>query len=134
MWKTFEEDGANKSLELGELISRNIQTRMTPFGFSDEILGKRGKKMDKIELRNVLEGEKFITGEHLHENDLSPGDLLKVSSRYFVNIRAACDLFPDRSADKPNYDDVQLYLVGGSKLSEAKVKKALISNMALFRK
>ena len=35
MWKNFEEDGANKSFELGDLISRNLQTRMTPFGFSD---------------------------------------------------------------------------------------------------
>ena len=88
--------------------------------------------MDKSELRNVLEGERFIKNDHLHENDLAPGDVFKVSSSYYVNIRAACDLLPDRLVTKPNYYDVNLYLLKGSKLSEAKVKKVFIKQYGLL--
>jgi len=37
MWKCFNEDGVNQSLELGELISRNLHTRMKPFDFNKDL-------------------------------------------------------------------------------------------------
>ena len=124
MWQTFGDDGVNKSLELGELISRNLQTRMEPFGFSDEILKKSEREINKSELRNVLEGERFLKSDQLHENDLAPGDVFKISSDYYINIRAACDLFPNRSIENPSYDDIKLYLLKGTNLSPEKVKEA----------
>jgi len=123
MWKNFGDDSANKSLELGELISRNLHTRKAPFEFSYEILSKRGKKIDRLELRRVLEGGRFISRANLHENDIAPGDVFKVSSKYYVNIRAACDLIPDRAMANSSQDNVQLYLLKGTKLSDKQIRK-----------
>jgi len=98
IWKNFHEDGGNKSLELGELISRNLHTRMTPFEFDDELLDQDGGVVDRNELRSVLEGERFLKG--LHPDAISTGDVFKESYqegntekyRYWLNIRAQCDL------------------------------------------
>ena len=121
MWKTYGDDGANNSLELGELITRNLHTRMTPFEFSDEILSLKEEIIDRIELCRVLEGERFLLNTNLHNDNIAPGDVFKVSSCYYVNIRAACDLFPDRNKKDDNLDDVQLYLLKGFALSEKQV-------------
>lgn len=98
IWKNFHDDGGNKSLELGELISRNLHTRMTPFEFDDELLNKDGGAVERAELRSVLEGERFLRG--LHPDAISTGDIFKESYqdgdvekfRYWLNIRAQCDL------------------------------------------
>ncbi len=45
MWENFTKDGINESHELGELIQRNLRTRMIPYEFSEEGLGKRRKKL-----------------------------------------------------------------------------------------
>ncbi len=102
MWDTFEEDGVNKSFELGELISRNLHTRMTPFDFSEEILNKQGQKKRKIEmseLRRVLEGARFLKITSLHDDAISTGDIFKepysdsgiTKYRYFLNISVGAD-------------------------------------------
>jgi hypothetical protein len=132
MWKNFEDDGANKSFELGELISRNLHTRMTPFEFDNDILGKRGKKIEKSELKRVLEGERFLKNENLHQDDISPGDIFKISSNYYVNIRAACDLIPDRLANNSSCEIVQLYLLKGTKLSDGKARSTFNKKYGLF--
>ncbi|MDD5672935.1 MAG: hypothetical protein PHC61_02120 [Chitinivibrionales bacterium] len=98
MWKCFEEDGGNKSLELGELISRNLDTRMKPFEFDETFLKGTDAKPDRNELRQVLEGAKFL--KQLHEKDISTGDVYLeeyqdaegAKRRYWLNIRAQCDL------------------------------------------
>lgn len=115
MWKSFEEDGANKSLEMGELISRNLHSRMTPFEFKNDILNKESN-VPRDELRSVLEGERFLKLASLHEGDIGTGDLFKeeyqdegeTKVRYYVNIRAQCDLL--RSSDP---DKVELYCLKG---------------------
>jgi hypothetical protein len=116
MWKTFGDDGANKSLELGELISRNLFTRMTPFKFSDDVLGKRGNKIEDADIKRVLEGERFLKKENIHAEDISTGDLFKeeyeadntTKYRYYLNIRAQCDLI--RSSD---INKIELYCLKG---------------------
>ena len=120
LWKNFADDDANQSLELANLISRNLHTRMIPFEFSDEILRRRGRKIEKSELKSVLEGERYLCNENLHENDIAPGDVFKISRRYYINIRAGCDLLPRGETD---LDDVQLYLLKGCKLSPGKTNK-----------
>lgn len=126
MWNNFGEDGANKSLELGELISRNLHTRMTPFEFSDEVLSKRGKKIDRSEMRRVLEGERFLKESNLHTDEISTGDIFKeeyqdsgiTKHRYYLNIRAQCDLV--RSS---NIDEIELYCLNGRVVEEKKLNK-----------
>ncbi len=128
LWKNYTNDNAIPSLELGEFISRNLHTRMAPFQFSETILSKRGKKINPNELQLVIEGEMFITS--LDENNISPGDVFKISSRYYINIRAACDLIPGR--DHQSIDDIELYLIRGSKLSVPKGKKAFSKKHGKF--
>lgn len=100
MWDNFSYDGANKSLELGELISRNLQTRMLPFNFSDDILSSVSNEVEQSEIALVLEGERYLKNTNFHnENDICTGDLFREETesgdqeyRYFLNIRAQCDL------------------------------------------
>jgi hypothetical protein len=117
MWENFGDDGANKSLEMGELISRNLHSRMTPFEFDDGILNK-ASTVPKDELRKVLEGERYLKKYCIHENEIGTGDLFReeyndkgqTKIRYFLNIRAQCDLL---RADYP-----QLYLISGYVLTQ----------------
>jgi hypothetical protein len=126
MWETFEEDGVNKSLELGGLISRNLFTRMTPFAFSEEIMNKEEVKIDEIDIRQVLEGERFLNNKHLHENEISTGDIFKEEieengirkCKYYLNIRAQCDLL--RNSDP---DEIELYCLKGRVIQEKSVNK-----------
>jgi hypothetical protein len=123
MWKNFEADGANKSLEMGELISRNLHSRMTPFEFQDDILDK-DSEVPKDELRKVLEGERFLKSKSLHDDDIGTGDLFKeqyedngqTRTRYYLNIRAQCDLIRNRDAGK-----VELYCLRGRIIDESKI-------------
>ncbi|MEW6003496.1 MAG: hypothetical protein AB1638_12745 [Nitrospirota bacterium] len=46
LWAAFEDDNVNMSCELGEVITRNIHTRMEPFTFDDGILKRRGRSPD----------------------------------------------------------------------------------------
>jgi len=118
LWKTFSDDGANKSLELGEILTRNIYTRMSPITFNDDILKKRYKSVEEKTLRNVIEGAHFIKREHLDETDIATGDIFKeeyivndiTKTRYFLNIRAQCDLI--RSSNP------ELYCLKGKVLKE----------------
>jgi hypothetical protein len=117
MWKNFEADGANKSLEMGELISRNLHSRMTPFEFKNDILDKESN-VPRGELRKVLEGERFLKSTSLHDKDIGTGDLFKeeyqdngeTKVRYYLNIRAQCDLVRD--------DDPNLFLLSGYILAQ----------------
>jgi len=119
MWDNSGHDGANKSIELGELISRNLRTRMSPFEFSDEILSKNGETIDRLELRRVLEGERFLKKGNLYgDKDIATGDIFReeyeesgvAKYRYYLNIRAQCDLV--RSSNP------ELYCLRGRIISE----------------
>lgn len=124
MWDTFGDDGTNKSHELGELIWRNLNTRMMPVQFVSDILAHGNGLIDKSELIRVLEGERFLKKECLHSDSIAPGDVFYKSNKYYVNVRAACDCIPDRSKNGSNLDDVNLYLLKGSKLKEKKLREA----------
>ena len=124
MWKNFEADGANKSLEMGELISRNLHSRMTPFEFKNDILDKESNVPSREELRKVLEGERFLKSASLHEDYIGTGDLFKeeypdngeTKVRYYLNIRVQCDLLRSSNADK-----VELYCLKGRIVDETNI-------------
>ena len=129
VWKNYLKDGVNPSTELGELISRNLYTRMTPFGFSEYILKKQGAKIPAEEVQAMLEGERYIT--KLSPEHIGSGDIFKISSNYYINIRANCDLIAGRSTT--NKDDIELYLLKGSKISLKKGKKVFNKKYGLFQ-
>jgi len=95
LWKSFEDDKMNSSLDLAELIERNLYSRMTPFEFDSALLsGETDIKTE--EYFRLLEGTRFIGKEQLNEKDIFTGDLFfledQVSWPYRLNIRAQCDL------------------------------------------
>jgi len=132
LWKNYEDDGVNKSLELGELITRNLLSRMMPFEFCDEILTNNAESISQSEIRKVLEGCIYIGKEKLHDDNIAPGDVFQISNEYFVNIRAACNLIPDRNKPKASLDDVELYLLKGQVVSEKDITKLFLKEYGIF--
>jgi len=122
LWKSYVEDGCNMSQELGEIITKNLHTRMTPFSFDESTLTKRGKRIPKNEIRKVLEGERFV--KTLNENDIATGDVFKVANpgsngvivqTYYINIRAQCDLVRSRNP--------HLYCLKGKAIDERLINR-----------
>ncbi len=124
LWNTFEQDGVPPSAELGNLIGRNLLSRMTPFqfdltSFDHEPLKALEKSPDYTKiLRKVLEGERFIQADQLHEDSVAPGDVFKDGKHYLVNVRPDCDCIARPDAPQ---DSIELYLLEGSKLSSGQV-------------
>ncbi len=127
LWKNFREDGVNMAQELGEIITKNIYSRMAPFSFNDNTLKKRSKIPSKTEIRSVLEGERFIRKDQMDSNSIASGDLFEIKEngkkKIYLNIRPDCDCIPDRNNTNSSIDDVELYLLKGSKLSPKKEKE-----------
>lgn len=98
LWKTFEEDKMNEaSMDLAEVIERNLYSRMTSFMFESDLL-KGELKIEKDEMCKLLEGTRFIKNDQLNPKDKFTGDLFKVEDDkwpYRLNIRAQCDLRDD---------------------------------------
>lgn len=120
MWMNFNADGVNESLELGQLISRNLLTRMSPFEFDPKIVNKPGREIPGLAIAKVLEGERYLKKDQIRNTDIAPGDIFKQNGKYYINIRAGCDCLPDRSKTDETHDDVLLYLIEGDKLSDNK--------------
>jgi len=126
LWKTFEDDGVPPSVELGNLIGRNLLSRMTPFefelaSFGDDYL--KNLEADRENYRNillkVLEGQTFLPSHRLHSDSIAPGDVFKDGKdRYFVNVRPDCDCI---ARGEIAQDSVELYLLEGSKLSSGQI-------------
>ncbi len=119
LWKNFNDDGANPSIELNELIIRNLKSRMVPYEFDKEVLEEKIENLSPKELCDVLEGERYIPVEFLDEKEISTGDLFKSEQdneiKYFLNIRAQCDLARDKNP--------KLYLLKGKVLTRSESGK-----------
>lgn len=118
MWKTYNNDGADESLEIGDLLIRNVSTRMSPFNFDKEILNKEYSGIAKKDLQSILQGERYIASKNLNSDDISPGDLFKEEgadgiTRYFLNIRARCDLLRNNNPE--------IYCLRGREIDESKI-------------
>lgn len=119
LWKNYKDDGANPSIELGDLITHNIHTRMAPFSFDDGVLGKRGRKVQDDEVLKVLEGERFIKSDKLHKEDIATGDMFFGKTNkdgnewYWLNVRAQCDLARESNP--------KMYCLKGRVLQKSKI-------------
>ena len=128
LWKTYKADGIAPSAELGNLIARNMLSRMTPFDFdltpfeaSLQALEADEAKHHSTILR-VLEGERFLPKNRLHGDALAPGDVFKKGGDYYINIRPDCDCI---ARDGEVQADVQAYLLKGSKITNPKVRERM---------
>jgi hypothetical protein len=126
LWETYKEDSVDESVELGNLIGRNLLSRMTPFHFDlapfkaamDALKTDRTKS--RAIVMKVLEGERFLSKERLQNDSIEPGDVFKKGSDYFINIRPECDCIAREGKDQ---NSVELYLLRGNKLSEKKLSE-----------
>jgi hypothetical protein len=136
LWKTFEDDHVPPSIELGNLIGRNLLSRMTPFEFDlgafKESLALLTNDKDTYRqlLLKVLEGERFLPKDQLHETSVAPGDVFKEKDHYFINVRPDCDCIGRDGSDQ---DAVELYLLEGSKLTKGQVERAYIADYGVLR-
>jgi hypothetical protein len=126
--KTFEADDASPSVELGNLIGRNLLSRMTPFKFDLDSFDDAPLKAlagDAVKYQQtvikVLEGERFLAKDQLDPESIAPGDVFKSGADYFINIRPECDCIARNGMSS---DDIELYLLKGSKLTSGQVSRA----------
>lgn len=108
MLKSYQDDGVDPSVELGELISRNLQARLAPVKITLPDLSNPAS-VPQNDLKFILEGAKCLKKTILVEDDIAPGDLFRIdeadaASRYYLNIRAQCDL---------KGTDSELYIIEG---------------------
>ena len=135
LWNNFKDDSVNMSKELGEVISRNLHTRMTPFSFNEDYLMKDDLDADKDEIRKVIEGERFIDKKRLHDDSIVAGDVFTrkhSEKKLYLNIRPDCDCIPDRSNSEATQDDVKLYFIKGNILSQSDEKEIYIEKYGNF--
>jgi len=123
--KTFEKDDVPPSMALGNLIGRNLLSRMTPFEFNLDsfdaslLASLEANEVNYREtLLSVLEGERFLAPGRLHDDSVAPGDVFKDGKSYYINIRPECDCIARKDEEQ---DGVELYLLKGSKLSSGQV-------------
>jgi len=102
--KTFIDDGSDVNYELGNFIFKNIMARTEPIEFDEEILKLEDDKIEKYDIRKVLEAERFIINNSLPPDISFTGDLFQIkkyelskSSKsekdiYYLNIRPECDI------------------------------------------
>jgi hypothetical protein len=125
LWKTFQDDSVPPATLLGDLLGRNLVSRMTPFvcdlepfaGLVDGI--KKDPKAYEAIVRHVLEGERFLASDRLDKESFEPGDIFEVADGYRINIRPDCDCIP-KGNDK--LDRLELYLLKGTERTFADLK------------
>ncbi len=123
IWETHLADGVSPSIELGNLISRNIDSRMHPVDFDRKILAEIHKhQIEKIgadEIKSVLAGERFIKNDFLDQSSYSTGDVFKKNAKkYYINIRPECDCVV-REGD--GADLATLYVIPGSPVTDSQL-------------
>jgi hypothetical protein len=123
LWQNFESDGVPPSDELGHLISRNLLSRMTPHKIDMGPYIEKVVEFQKNEpeeyravLEKVLEGERFLSKEMLHDDSTTPGDVFKTGGDYYLNIRPDCDCIA-----RGTETDIDLYLLKGAPMKDEDV-------------
>jgi hypothetical protein len=125
LWRNFEDDSVPPAVQIGELIGRNLVSRMTPFTCD---LAPFGGLLDGIEkeprayggvVQRVFEGERFLAEMRLGKDSFEPGDIFLVDDGYRINIRPDCDCIP-KGNDK--LDKLDLYLLKGTELPLSELK------------
>ena len=117
VWNNFKDDSVPPAALLGDLIGRNLTSRMTTFDCNLELFAKLlddvNKDSDdyKNTVRRVLEGERFLSAARLDGGSFEPGDIFETDEGYWINIRPDCDCIP-KGNDK--LDNLDLYLLKGN--------------------
>lgn len=107
--KSFKDDGSDVNYELGNFIFKNIMARTEPIRFDESILKLEDDKIDKKDIRKILEAERFIKSDssipfsgdlfELFDYEIN-NDSKKEKKRYYLNIRPDCDTIRDKDTKR----------------------------------
>lgn len=111
IWDMLKEDTIEHHRELGEFVTRTLNNRIGAYSFDEDIIGAH-KDISPEELRHVVEGERYLAYDDQPEQAYT-GDLFKEGKKYYLNIRAQCDL--SRMDERGEYNPL-LYCIEGKKL------------------
>ncbi len=125
LWKNFDEDSVPPAALIGDLISRNLASRMAPFDcdlakfahLEEEIAKDQAAYQETV--RKVFEGERFIADTGLIANAFAPGDIFSTAEGYFINIRPICDCI---ARGNTKVDTIELYLLRGTEVPLSELK------------
>ena len=111
IWDMLKEDTIENHREFGEFVTRTLNNRIGVYTFDEEIISAQ-KDISPEELRRVVEGERYLAYDVQPEQAYT-GDLFKEGGKYYLNIRAQCDL--SRMDERGVYNPL-LYCIEGKKL------------------
>ena len=115
IWEMLEKDTIENHREFGEFVTRNLNNRIESYSFDPDFMGV-DRNISPEELGKVVQGERFLFYD---KNQLPQqaytGDLFKIKDKYYLNIRAQCDL--SRKDTDGNYNPI-LYCIEGKKLNQ----------------
>lgn len=115
IWEMIKNDSLENNYEFGTFITRNIVNRMQQFEFDAEYI-QGEKNVPKCELLRILEGERYQKYDFQPEQAYT-GDLFKKQGKYFLNLRAQCDI----SREEDGIYNPDLYCIKGSKLKDSDI-------------
>ena len=121
-WRAYKQDGVDPNWSLTNLINDNLRSCMGSTLFEGEILDVSTSSVSKEDLRALICAASFLDGKYLIEDEIRCGDLFKVrKGKFLLNLRPDCDCVP--RGDKSKIDDIFLYCVQGTKMTEPNVSK-----------
>lgn len=110
IWDMLENDSRDVQKEFGDFITKHLTNRISEYSFDGTIINT-GEEIETAELIDVVEKERYICLEsppiEAHTGDLFYDER---KNKYYLNIRAQCDLSRKRSPS--------LYLITGTKLTD----------------
>ncbi len=122
-WKSYRDDGADPGSSLANLINDNLSGRFRTDIFEKHILGSGFSSARMEDLRSLIQEASFVGKDNLPDDEIRSGDLFKMpKGKYLINIRPDCDCVPRENVETA--DDVELYCLEGSKLSEEKLSES----------
>lgn len=113
IWKMLNEDSSEAQQEFGEFIIRNLINRTAQFDFDEQLFEVDGQ-VNNDELAKIMEYERYIKYGDTQPEQAYTGDLFKKNSKYYLNVRAQCDL-------SRRSENVELYLIEGKELESSDI-------------
>jgi len=110
VWDMLKADSIDYCREFGGFITRSFVNRINEYPFDESLLSAGKSVVDNEELAKVVEGEHYFEYDRLNQPaQAHTGDLFEKDGKYYLNIRAQCDLARDR--------DPILYCIEGSRFT-----------------
>ena len=124
MWNAAHDDHVQESEEMMELLTQNVFGRMLPVNIEKEQLDKDdAEELNAEALLNVLSVQRF--DRRVNKETSITGDFYKMGSKFFVNIRPACDCVARGK-------DTNVYLVEAQQMTNRDAKDSFLPTFGNF--